>query len=72
MVNVMELIKGLLKSCRDLIELCEKARNVDKDVFAHVERATKEIAAALITLRTRGKLDPETEKELESILGAVG
>ncbi len=65
----MEIIRSLLSEYKRLIELGDKVRKLDYDVFMHIERAAKELASALTALRMRGKLDPELEKEIDEILG---
>jgi len=65
---IMELVKGLLKTLRELIERGERARKVDEKVYSEIENAAGRIATALVYLRMRGKLDPKSEKELETIL----
>ena len=64
----MELIKGLLEGYKLLLALADKARTTDQRAFSHVEEAAEKLAAALTDLRTRGKLDPESEKEFENIM----
>ena len=67
----MELIKNLLREYKELIKTCELARNLDEDVFHCIERAAIEIASALTILRTRGKIDPKYEKEIDEILSKI-
>jgi len=67
----MELIKGLLEAYKLLLNLGDRARGVDPKVFSHIEEAAERVAAALTDLRLRGKLDPESEKELMSLLGLL-
>jgi len=64
----LELIKGLLEGYKLLLALADKARTTDQRAFSHIEKAAEKLAAALTDLRTRGKLDPESEKEFENIM----
>ena len=66
----MELIKELLEAYKLLLKLGDRARNIDPRVFSHIEEAAERVAAALTDLRLRGKLDPESEEELMSLLAS--
>lgn len=63
----MELVKGILETYKRLLEMAPKARNLDQEVFIHLERAAQELAAALTSMRIRGLLDPAQEELLDRL-----
>jgi len=67
-VRVLEAIKVILESYRRLLEVAPKMREVDSEVFVHLERAAQELAVALTSMRIRGILDLDSERELDELL----
>lgn len=64
----MDVIRVVLESYKRLLEVAPKMREVDREVFIHLEKAAQELAVALTSMRIRGILDPRTERELDELL----
>ncbi|RLF23568.1 MAG: hypothetical protein DRN15_05830 [Thermoprotei archaeon] len=64
----MELIRAMLEVYKRLLDIAPKARNLDQEVFIHLERAAQELASALTSMRIRGLLDPAQEELLDKLL----
>lgn|GEM_PF-1628472 len=64
----MEVIKKVLESYKLLLDVGPKIMELDEEIFRRLESATGDLAYALTMMRMRLKLDPETEKMIESVL----
>jgi len=64
----VEVIKKVLESYKLLLDVGPKIMELDEEIFRRLESATGDLAYALTMMRMRLKLDPETEKMIESVL----
>ena len=64
----MEVIKKVLESYKLLLDVGPKIMELDEEIFRRLESAAGDLAYALTMMRMRLKLDPETEKMIESVL----
>jgi len=67
----MEVIKSILKCYKELLDIAPRVRELDEKTYLAIEDAAARLAAALTYLRMRGKLDPKTAEELESLLTGI-
>lgn len=64
----MRVIKALLESYRQLMDVAPSLRKLDESAYDHLERALIEMAATVTVMRARGLMDPQSIEEFERII----